>query len=63
VAETVEAHRLEGNAYPAAPRQAEGLLGSDVVPGFEIPVRALFDEAENLAALREILAHPRTPAL
>ncbi len=56
VTETVEAHRLEGDAYPAAPRQADGLLGSDVVPGFETPVRALFDEAENLAALREILA-------
>ncbi|HEV7405419.1 MAG TPA: Uma2 family endonuclease [Chthoniobacteraceae bacterium] len=56
VVETVEAHRLADGVYPPAPRQDAGLLASDVVPGFEIPVRAIFDEAENLAALRRILA-------
>lgn len=56
VAETVEAHRLEGDAYAPVPRQTEGTISSDVVPGFEIPVRTIFDDAENLAALRVILA-------
>lgn len=56
VAETFEAHRLEGDAYPAAPRLTEGTLSSDVVPGFEIPVRTIFSDAENLAALRMMLA-------
>lgn len=56
VAETVEAHRLADAVYPPASRQAAGLLSSDAVPGFEIPVRAIFDEVENLAALRRMLA-------
>lgn len=55
VAETVELHRLNGNVYPPAEKQTEGILISDIVPGFEIPVRALFDEEENLAALKVIL--------
>ncbi|MES2594448.1 MAG: Uma2 family endonuclease [Verrucomicrobiota bacterium] len=56
VAETVELHRLpEGaDAYPAAPKQAEGSLHSDVVPGFEIPVRAIFDEDENARSMKAI---------
>jgi hypothetical protein len=32
------------------------VLSSDVVPGFEIPVRAIFDEVENMTALRTILS-------
>ncbi len=56
VAETVEAHRLADGVYPLASRQAAGLLASETVPGFEIPIRAIFDEAENLAALRRMLA-------
>ena len=55
MAETVELHRLEGTLYPPVTPQAEGLLSSDVVPGFELPVRAIFDETENLSALRRIL--------
>ena len=55
VAETVELHRLKGDLYPPAPRQSEGELVSEIVPGFTIPVRAVFDEAENLAALKKIL--------
>lgn len=56
VAETVELHRLAGDAYPPVPPQSEGLLMSDVIAGFEIPVRALFDEEENTRVLREIWA-------
>ncbi len=47
VAEAVELYRLDGRIYPAVPKQTEGILSSDVVPGFELPVRAIFDEAEN----------------
>jgi Uma2 family endonuclease len=56
VDETVELHRLVGEIYPPVPKQADGVLASDVVPGFEIPVRAIFDEAENLRVVREIWA-------
>jgi Uma2 family endonuclease len=55
VAETVEAFQLVDMGYAAAVAQSEGLLWSDVVPGFEIPVRAIFDEVKNLEALRAML--------
>ena len=54
VAEAVELYRLQGDAYPATAPQTDGLLSSDVVPGFEIPVRAIFDEAENARVMRQI---------
>lgn len=54
-AETVELHRLDDDHYPAVPRQRDGELVSDVIPGFAIPVRAVFDETENLAALKAML--------
>lgn len=57
VAETVELHRLSSNVYAPAERQADGLLTSDVVPGFEIPVRAIFDEKVNLKTLQAIMAN------
>lgn len=56
VAETVESHRLQRDAYPPAPAQRDGLLGSEVIPGFEVPLRAIFDETENLATLKAFLA-------
>jgi Uma2 family endonuclease len=57
VAETVEIHRLpEGaDAYPPAEKQSAGHLFSEIVPGFSIPVTAIFREVDNLAALKAIL--------
>lgn len=54
VAESVELYRLADDAYPEVERQTSGVLVSEVVPGFEIPVRAVFDAAENLAAMQAI---------
>ena len=56
VAETVELYRLDSAVYPPVAAQADGVLCSDVVPGFEIPVRAIFDEAENARVMRQIWA-------
>lgn len=56
VSETVELYRLEGSVYPPVERQTEGLLSSNVIPGFEIPVRAIFDDTENEKLMREIWA-------
>ena len=56
VAETVELYRLDGNVYPPVPPAADGILSSNIIPGFEIPVRAIFDEAENEKVMREIWA-------
>lgn len=56
VDETVELHQLEGDTYPPAPAQNDGLLSSQVIAGFEIPVRAIFDETANAEAMRLIWA-------
>jgi Uma2 family endonuclease len=56
VAETVELYTLAGDAYSPVAPLTDGLLCSEAVPGFQMPVRAIFDEAENLAALRTLLA-------
>lgn len=56
VVETVELYRLSGDEYPPVEVQADGLLCSDVVPGFAIPVRAIFDEEINSQVMRQIWA-------
>jgi len=50
------ARHLPTSQRSPAERVTDGVPASDVVPGFEIPVRALFGEAENLDALRAVLA-------
>lgn len=56
VAETVELYRLaEGaDAYPATDKQSDGSLSSDMVPGFEFSLRAIFDEEANAMAMKAI---------
>jgi Uma2 family endonuclease len=51
----VELYRLSGSDYPSVAPQRDGLLSSEVLPGFEIPVRAIFDDQENLASLRGLM--------
>lgn len=53
--EAIEQYLLREGAYDLAVKVKAGLIASVVVTGFEIPVRAVFDGAEQLAALREIL--------
>jgi len=57
VTETIEVYRLPpgADAYPPAEKLATGTFSSDIVAGFEAPVRAIFDEAENLSALRSLM--------
>jgi hypothetical protein len=38
-------------------KQANGTLRSQVVEGFAVPVRALFDPSENLSVLQRLAAH------
>lgn len=56
--EVVEQYVLKGGAYTLAMKSGSGDLRSTVVKGFCVPVRALFDAAENLRALRAILGEP-----
>ena len=52
----IEQYLLIGAAYVLRMKSATGLLQSIAVLGLEAPVRVLFDEAENLAAIRTLLA-------
>ena len=54
---TIEQYLLPdgGDAYALKQKSTTGTLSSLVIPGFSIPVRAVFDEAENLAALKALI--------
>lgn len=54
-AEFVEQYALRGDRYELAVKVNAGPIRSLALPGFEIPVRAIFDEAENVRALQTIL--------
>ncbi len=54
-AEIVEQYVVESDSYVLRLKVHDGTLASTAVPGFELPVRAIFDEQANLAALRGVL--------
>ena len=54
--ETIEQYLLHEGAYRLVVKVKTGSIASAVVTGFEIPVRAVFDGAAQLAALQTILA-------
>ncbi len=53
--ETIEQYVLREGVYALAVKVRTGMIQSTAVQGFEIPVRAVFDSAEQLAALQTIL--------
>jgi Uma2 family endonuclease len=55
-AETIEQYLLQEDVYRLAVKVKTGTIASEVVAGFEIPVRAVFDSAVQLAALQAIVA-------
>jgi len=54
--EIVEQYLAREGVYALALKSGSGEVASTVVAGFRLPIRALFDEAENLRVLRAILA-------
>ncbi len=54
--ETVEKHLLKAGRYSPAKPVASGEIKSEVIAGFAVPVRAIFDAKANRAALRKLLA-------
>lgn len=54
-AQTAEQYVLRADRYELAQKSSDGHLQSIALKGLAIPVRALFDEGENLAALRRIV--------
>ncbi|NCF69366.1 MAG: Uma2 family endonuclease, partial [Chloroflexi bacterium] len=55
-AETIEQYQLRDDAYELAVKVKSGQIDSLSIPGFSIPVQAIFDEQENSAALQKLLA-------
>jgi len=53
--ESIEQYLLRDEAYELAVKVKAGTIQSAVVPGFEIPVRAIFDPAEQFTALQALL--------
>lgn len=53
--EMVEQYLLQGESYELHIKSDSGELHSVAVPGFTIPIRAIFDEQVNLATLRIML--------
>lgn len=51
----IEQYLLEGDAYVLAFKADSGVVRSRVVMGFAVPVQAVFDEGDNLAALAQIV--------
>ncbi len=55
--EIIEQYRLdETGTYELILKASEGQIKCEVVEGFEIPIRAIFDADENLRVLGEILS-------
>jgi Uma2 family endonuclease len=55
-AEVVEQYLRRGDRFYLALKSGSGEITSPTVAGFRIPIRAMFDPAENLAALRQLIA-------
>ncbi|KAA0994027.1 Uma2 family endonuclease [Dyadobacter sp. UC 10] len=51
--ETLEQYHLNGEEYELILKSGDGTVTSFAIPGFQIPVRAIFDEAENLKAIQQ----------
>ena len=54
-AEVVEQYLRRGDRFYLALKSGSGEIASPTVPGFRIPIRALFHPADNLAALRQLM--------
>jgi Uma2 family endonuclease len=53
--ETVEQYFLQNGQYKLHLKAAEGRIESRVIAGFSINIRAIFDENEQMEALRQLL--------
>ncbi len=54
--ESVEQYVLEESAFRLLLKSGSGDIASRVIPGFHIPIRAIFDSATNLETLRRLLS-------
>lgn len=52
--QTLEQFVLEGEAYSLLTKARSGEVSSTAIPGFSLPIRALFDPAEHARALQRL---------
>ncbi len=55
--ETVEQYFLQNERYELLLKAKDGTIESLVLPKFSIPIRAVFDETENLKTLADLIAN------
>ena len=55
VEETVEQYLLQDGKFKLRLKSGEGIIKSEVIEGFSIDIRAVFDEKANMEALRRIM--------
>ncbi len=55
-AETVEQYIVENEEYELKLKSNDGTIESVAVPGFRIPIKAIFDESLNLETLKQIVS-------
>ena len=53
--EVLEQYLLSRTAFELAQKSASGTVKSPVIKGFEVPVRAIFDDEKNLRTLQSLL--------
>jgi Uma2 family endonuclease len=54
--QTVEQYFLQNEQYELLLKAKDGAIESVVLPKFKIPIRAIFDETENLTALTNLIS-------
>jgi Uma2 family endonuclease len=57
VTETLEQYLLATDRYELAFKGNDGEVSSQIIAGFSVSVKALFDDTENMQALQKILAN------
>jgi Uma2 family endonuclease len=60
-AEFVEQYVRRDDGFQLVLKSGSGEITSSAIAGFSIPIRAIFDPAENLVALRRLLAPENNP--
>lgn len=52
---TIEQYILKNDEYELSTKSGSGMIKSNAIPGFEIPIAAVFNPAENLKSLKNML--------
>lgn len=54
--ETVEQYMVKNEEYDLLLKSKDGMIESVAIEGFQIPIKAIFNEAESLTALKTLIS-------